>query len=86
MKYVKSGTFSTKQLSITETIVEAEDVILIAKDIIEKIDNVPDYVKKELGLAINSLNQATKYLSCIKNKSNIALKYVPDDVQSKEFL
>ena len=36
MKYVKSGTFTTKQFSIEETITETRDVIGIAQDIIKK--------------------------------------------------
>ena len=86
MKYVKSGNFTTEQFSIAETITETEDVILIAKDVIEKITNVSDDIKKELDLAINNLNQATGYLKHIKHKADIALDYVPTDVKEKEFL
>lgn len=88
MKYVKSpGAFSTNQFSISETLTEVDDVISIAKDIIQKIDNVPDDVKKELKLALTNLDQAiTDYLPHIKRKMDIALKYVPLDVQEKECL
>lgn len=86
MKYVKSGTFTTKQFSIEETIVETEDVISIAKDIIKKITNMPSDVQKELNLAITNLDEATEYLGHIKRKTDIALKFVPQDVQEKEFL
>ncbi len=86
MKYVKSGKFTTEQLSICETITETNDVVLIAKDVIEKITNVPDDVKKELDLAINNLDQAINCLEHIKRKIDIALGYVPTDIQEKEHL
>lgn len=86
MKYVKSGTFTTKQFSIEETIVETDDVISIAKDIIKKITNVPSDIQEELNLAITNLDEATEYLGHIKRKTDIALKFVPQDVQEKEFL
>ena len=86
MKYVKSGTFTTKQFSIEETIVETDDVISIAKDIIKKITNMPSDIQKELNLAITNLDEATEYLGHIKRKTDIALKFVPQDVQEKEFL
>ena len=86
MKYVKSGDFKTNQFSIEETITEADDVVSIAKDIIEKQTDVPDAVKKELDLAIRNLNQATDYLKYIRRKTDIALKYVPTKVQEKEYL
>ena len=86
MKYVKSGTFTTKQFSIEETIGETDDVISIAKDIIKKITDVPNDVQKELNLAITNLDEATEYLAHIQRKTNMALKFVPQDVQEKEFL
>lgn len=86
MKYVKSGTFTTKQFSIEETIVETDDVISIAKDIIKKITNMPSDIQKELNLAITNLDEATEYLGHIKRKTDMALKFVPQDVQEKEFL
>lgn len=88
MKYVKLGTgvFTTQQFSIDETITETNDVILIAKDIIENITNVSKDVKKELDLAINNLNQASEYLEYLRRKMEVSLKYVPKDVQEKEFL
>lgn len=86
MKYVKQGVFTTEQFSIAETITETEDVVLIAKDVLEKITNVSGDIKKELDLAINNLNQATDYLKHIKRKSDIALEYVPTDIQEKEYL
>ena len=84
MKYAKSKIFTTEQLSVKETIIETEDVVSIAKDIIQKIADASD--KKEIDLAINNLDQANKYLSYIKNKTDIALKYVPDNIKEKEFL
>ena len=86
MKYVQSGTFSTEQLSIAETITETQDVILIAKKVIENIRDVSEDVKKELVLVSNNLNQASDCLRHINHKSDIALTFVPSDVQEKEFL
>lgn len=86
MKYVKPGPFTTEQFSIDETITETEDVIMIATDIINKISNVPENVQKELNLAINNLKQADEYLAHIRRKSEIALKYVPQEIQEKEYL
>ena len=86
MKYIKSGIFTTQQQSINETITEVDDVIKIAKCIIAKITNVSNDVKKDLDLVANNLNQATDYLKCIKHKTDIALDYVPTDVQEKEYL
>ncbi|MBP5795067.1 MAG: hypothetical protein J6W41_03550 [Alphaproteobacteria bacterium] len=83
MKYVKSGSFTTKQLSISETITEISDVINIAKDIIQKIKNDDS---KELDLALTNLNQSAHYLEYIQKKANIALKYVPINIQEKEYL
>lgn len=81
MKYVKSGKFTTNELSILETIKELDDVIHIAKDIIKKNDN-----SKELDLALNNLDQAANYLEYLRKKTNIALGFVPKDVQEKEYL
>jgi hypothetical protein len=83
MKYVKQGSFTTEQLSIAETITETQDVILIAKDVLSKISG--DF-QKEIDLAIKNLNQATDYLKHIKRKTDIALTFVPPDVQEKECL
>ncbi len=83
MKYVKQGNFTTEQLSIAETITETQDVILIAKDILSKISG--DF-QKEIDLAMNNLDQATNCLKHIKHKTDIALTFVPEDVQEKEFL
>ena len=80
MKYVKSGIFTTKQLSISETVTEISDVIDIAKDVIKNAEN------QELKLALDNLNQATHYLKYIEEKTKIALKYVPTDIQEKEYL
>ncbi|MCQ2574947.1 MAG: hypothetical protein MJ156_02495 [Alphaproteobacteria bacterium] len=83
MKYVNSGNFTTKQLSISETITEISDVIDIAKDIIQKIKSDDS---NELDLALNNLNQAAHYLKYVEEKTNIALKYVSTDIQEKEYL
>lgn len=86
MKYVKSGPFITNQFSIAETITETRDVVMIASDIIKNLQNVSPDVKKELNLALTNLNQAHKYLDHIDRKVEIALKYVPTDIQEKDFL
>lgn len=83
MKYVSSGNFTTKQLSISETITEISDVINIVKDIIQKIKSDDS---NGLDLALNNLNQAIHYLKYVEEKTNIALKYVPTDIQEKEYL
>ena len=83
MKYVKQGNFTTEQQSIAETITETQDVILIAKDVLSKISG--DF-QKEIDLVIKNLNQATDYLKHIKRKTDIALTFVPEDVQEKECL
>ena len=86
MKYVKSGQFITEQFSLEETITETGDVIAVAKDIIKNITDVSANTKKELEQVLNNLNQADGYLDHIRRKADIALKYVPADVQGKEFL
>lgn len=86
MKYVKSGDFTTQQMSISETITETTDVICIANDIIKKIADSKNCNQDELKLASSNLAQAIHYLEHIKNKTNIALKFVPDNIQEKEYL
>ncbi|MBQ6011690.1 MAG: hypothetical protein IJL23_01070 [Alphaproteobacteria bacterium] len=86
MKYVKSGTFTTKQFSIEETITETRDVIGIAQDIIKNIPDVSEEIKKSLDLALKNLDETTDYLDHIQRKTDIALRFVPEDVQEKEFL
>jgi len=77
MKYVKSGIFTTQQFSIDETLTEIDDVVRIALDCIRKGD---------LNLAETNLKQVDDYLIHIRRKVEIALKYVPLDIQEKEFL
>ncbi len=87
MKHIKqSGTFTSEQLSILETVSEVRDVIAIATDIIKNISGVSDDIKKNLDLALQNLNQTTEYLDSIERKADIALRFVPTDVQEKEFL
>lgn len=86
MKYVKSGNFTTKQLSISETIIETSDVINIAKDIIQKLISEQNNKSQDLMLVLNNLNQATSYLKFIEDKTSITLNFVPADIQEKEFL
>jgi len=77
MKYVKSGVFTTKQFSIDETLTEIDDVVTIALNCIKNGD---------LKLAQTNLAQADDYIKHIRRKVKIALKYVPESVQEKEFL
>ena len=86
MKYTKSGQFTTDRFSIEETITETRDVITIAADIIKNIPDVPNDIKKSLDFALNNLNQATGYLDHIQRKTDIALRFVPAEVQEKECL
>ena len=78
MKYVKNpGPFTTKQFSIDETIQEITDIVAIAQDCIKNGD---------LKLAQTNLAQAEHYIKHIRDKVEIALNYVPMDIQEKEFL
>ncbi len=87
MKYVSNGTFTDKQLSIDETISELSDVVAIAKDVSGNLlETVSADTKKELNLIIANLSEAQSLLSHIKRKTDIALKYVPTDIQDKEYL
>ena len=86
MKYTNSGIFTTDQLSIEETITETRDVIEIAQDVIKNIPDVPNNIKKSLDLALENLNQATGYLDYIQRKTDVALRFVPVDIQEKEYL
>ncbi len=77
MKYVKSGDFKIKQFSIDETLTEISDIVGIASNCIKNGD---------LKLAQTNLNEVEDYIKHIRSKVEIALKYVPTDVQEKEFL
>lgn len=77
MKYVKSGGFTTKQLSIDETLTEISDVVAIAEFSIKNGD---------LKLAQKNLNQVADYVKHIRAKVKIAMKHVPTDVMEREFL
>ena len=77
MKYVKSGTFTTKQFSIDETLTEISDVVTIALDCIKNGD---------LKLAQTNLATIEDYIKHIRSKVKVAMKYVPTDVMEKEFL
>ena len=77
MKYVKSGTFTTKQFSIDETLTEISDVVAIAQSCIKNGD---------LKLAQTNLKEVEDYIKHIRHKVEIALKYVPLDAQEREFL
>lgn len=77
MKHAKSGTFTTKQFSIDETLTEIGDVVTIALDCIKNGD---------LKLAQKNLNQVTDYVKHIRAKVKIAMKHVPADVAEHEFL
>ena len=87
MKYVSDSSFDTKQLSIDETITELSDVVEIAKITANKIsDNVSPDVKKELDMIIRHLDSAEHYLAHVRHKANVALQFVPNEVQEKEYL
>ena len=77
MKYVKSGTFTTKRFSIDETLTEIDDVVTIAMDCIKNGD---------LKLAQTNLATVEDYIKHIRSKVKVAMKYVPANVQEKEFL
>lgn len=77
MKYIKSGTFTTRQFSIDETLTEIDDVVTIALDCIKN---------GNLKLAQTNLKQVASYVAHIQHKVKNALKYVPESVQKKEFL
>ena len=77
MKYVKSGTFTTAEESIQETLQEISDVIAIAKNEIQR---------QNLEIAIKNLESAEQYIKHVVRKVNIALEYVPQSIQEKEFL
>ena len=53
-------------------------------------ENIVQKIKNDnsngLDLALNDLNQAAHYLKYIEEKTNIALKYVPINIQEKEYL
>lgn len=85
MKYVKTGSFSTQQMSIDETITELNDVIAIARNILSSLD-VPQNVRKEIGTALLNLKEAESYIPHIRKKVKIAMKYVPKDIQEQEYL
>ena len=89
MKYTHAanGAFDTKQFSIDETITEISDVVAIAKNTAKNIsDDVSPNVKKELDTITKQLDSVEHYLSHVRTKADIALKFVPADVQEKEFL
>ena len=77
MKHVKSGTFTTKQFSIDETLTEISDVVAIAQSCIKNGD---------LKLAETNLHQVEDYIKHIRAKVKISLKHVPADVAEREFL
>lgn len=77
MQYAKSGTFTTAEESILETLQEISDVIAIAKNEIQT---------QNLETAIKNIEAAEHYIKHIEHKVNIALEYVPKSVQEKEFL
>jgi len=89
MKYTcaANGAFDTKQFSIDETITEMSDAVMIAKNTAKNIsDDVSPDVKKELDTITKQLDSVEHYLSHVRTKADIALKFVPADVQEKEFL
>lgn len=87
MKYVGGGTFTTQQFSTDETITEIDDVIGIAKAVIKSnLSNVSGDTGKHLKYAINRLDEAEHYLGFVRKKVKKAIAYVPEDIQTKEYL
>lgn len=86
MKYTKNAFFTTEEFSIDETISEIQDVIDIATITIKNISDGSENTEKEINMAIKNLDQAKDYLSYVQRKTDIALKYVPDDVKEKNHL
>lgn len=87
MKYVKSlGEFPTEKFSIDETITEISDVVGIAEIMLKGISSISDNVKHDLKFVLNNLQQVEPYLACIRKKVDKALKFVPLEIQEKEYL
>ncbi|MCQ2599446.1 MAG: hypothetical protein MJ187_03665 [Alphaproteobacteria bacterium] len=77
MKYVHGlRTFTTQEMSILETLQELEDVIGIAKIVCHN----------ESDFACKNLDEAEHYIPYLCKKIKIALKYVPTEIQEKEYL
>ena len=83
MKYVSSGKFTNEQLSISETITEISDCVNIVKDVVNKLSAISD---SDRNLLISNLSEIQSYFPLIKHKVDVALEYVPNDVQEKEYL
>lgn len=79
MKYVNDARkFTTRELSLDETIQEAMDVVDIAAAALQRDSDV--------ALALENLKQAQNYLAHIRAKAAVAIKHVPTDVQTQEYL
>lgn len=80
MKYVHGNrSFTTKEMSLDETIQEAMDVVAIAADVLR--GPVPD-----VNLARVNLAAAADLMNHIRHKAKIAVDCVPADVQTREYL
>ncbi len=88
MKYTKGFEGSpVQEWNIEETITEIEDVVVIAKSVSENLSgDVSAQIKKELDLIIKNLSSAESYLPHLRRKTKIALRFVPKDIQEKEYL
>lgn len=76
MKYVGN---TTQSFSIEETIQELSDVVGIAESILKSPN-------ANIKTALINLEQAEHYLEYIRKKVKLVLKYVPEDMQQKEYL
>ena len=81
---------SEKEFTGREYIVEAADVIAIAKSVIKNLPDisggVSDVVARELKQALTNLDAAELYLDKIKKKYDTALMFVPADAQKQKML
>lgn len=75
-----------KTFSVRECVVEAADVVAIAKLVIRGIDDTSDRARRELKQALANLNQAEYYIERIKKGIDIMMPFVPADVQKKKNL
>lgn len=74
------------EFSGREAIVEAQDVVAIAKITINNLSGISDNADKELNMALVNLDAAETYLKQIQTKYDIALKFVPDDIKKQKLL
>ena len=89
MKYTDNNTFTTKELSILETLQELEDVVHIAKMMcrgIHKDGGMPDSARGDAESAYKNLDEAERYIPHLRKKIKIVLEHVPNEIQEQEYL